>query len=663
MDSLPNTRFRFGSFLLDPLTGELSRDGIPLKLRPQAFKVLQTLVERPGELVTREELIRLLWGNDTFVDFDQGLNFCIREIRKHLGDGADEPRYVQTLARRGYRFIASVELIENQRPATERVAVEEVPPRADIATPPRSPAQPIASKEKLREPRRRSGLWVAVAAVLCVSIAFAGWWWRAGRTQRYPARIVILPFSNLTGNPNQDYLVRGVVEEITAQLGSIDAGSLAVIGRTSAEAVANKGLRVDQIATELDVDYLVEGSVRQQGDLLRITAQLIRTKDMSHVWASSYDREAMKLFTVEQQVAASVVREINLALGRAAKSNMPRRESANAEAMDEYLRGRDAMNRYLLTITGIVYDKAFAEDYSVAEAHLHHAIDLDPQFALAYADLGNLLSLRTGISELQGNPDWEGAESYALKALQIEPSLPETHLLLARVAIFGSGNLQDAKRSLDRALELNPSNPQTLNSLVTYHLVSGNASAAVPIAESLAKLEPMDLRVQQSLANVYYQNERYDEVLPRARAVLDKNPSNFAMLMTLSHTCFLKGDTACWMDTYLKTLEASANSDPSDINTTKLTNAKRVYREGGPPALATYIHGQGRKDFVSAADRNPAMRMLMLGETSAAIDLLEKLAADVRNLRSLRLIGYDPLLKPLRDDPRGRAVLASIRPQ
>jgi len=495
-------RYRSGPFIIDPNTAEISRDGIPLKLRPQAFQVLQILMERQGELVTREELIQQIWGSDTFVDFDQGLNFCIREVRKALGDGADEPKYLQTLPRRGYRFTGQVERIQDAAKAAPEPAAAAAAPVA--ASEPTPAAAVVASAEPVgtRTPR---WLWAVAAGLFCLLVAVGAWWYQGRPTRMHqPARLVVLPFENLTGDPKQDYLVRGVVEEITAQLGSMEPVALAVVGRTSAEAVASHGWRIDEIAKQLEVDYVVEGSVRREGDQLRITAQLIRSTDMAHVWAESYDRDAMKLFTVEEQVAANIAREVNLALGRnTARSGQPT-GSSNTEAMDAYLRGRDHMNSFLSTVAGGHFDPAYADAYASAEREFKHAIDLDPRFALPYAGLANLATTKVR-GNFDPDPDWKLAGQYATQALQLDPASADARLVLARIAFLGDGRPAEAERYLTEILNRNPNDVRAIGMLMQCHFVMGKFALAVSEAERAARLDPMNSGAEIWLADAYYQ--------------------------------------------------------------------------------------------------------------------------------------------------------------
>ena len=665
-------RFKSGPFEVYPDTGEVTRDGTSLKLRPQAFKVLCILMERPGELVTREELAKQLWGEDTFVDFDQGLNFCVREVRKHLGDGADEPKYIETLPRRGYRFIAPVERVEARKaqvaPEVKNAVGVEAPSskeKEEVAAALVSGAKIPETKDHEEKSKRRLPRWVTPVAIVafCALVIGGVWWYARGRvTRRIPARIVVLPFANLTGNDKQEYLVRGMVEEITAQLGSIEPVSLAVIGRTSAEAVANHGLRVDQISKELDVDYVVEGSVRQEGNRLRITAQLIRSNDMAHVWAESYDRDAMQLFTVEQQVAASIVREINYALGREAKPTMAKRTSDNAQAMDLYLQGKYAAGRYMRSIQGASYEEGYHEAYGEAETLLRRAIELDPRFALAYAELGMLLAGRTKADD-SPDPDWTGAEQNALKALQFEPSLLETHLLLASIALLRDGNLVEAKRSLDRANQLSPHDSRYLRALGLWEITAGNTSEAVKVAETLVLMEPMDDSAQLTLSTAYYFAGQYDKTVGMSETFLKKHPDSTAALMYLSHTYYMKGDQRGWMQVYLKTRELVARVTPQEEDPQELAKAKQIFESGGPQALLAYSKGAGRLRFLAAPDRGVAFRYLLLGEKENAIKALEEMANQERYLRSLRRIVMEPMLTQLKGDARYDAIVQKVTAQ
>jgi len=307
---------RFGAFELDPRTGELRKAGVRINLPEQPFQVLKALLDHHGDLVTREDLRQRLWPAETFVDFEHGLNAAVRRLRDALGDSADAPRFVETLPRRGYRFIA---------PVVERpVGDEPAPPRSDIE----DQRDGIGTPDQTRAPPRLTRAWglALVAAIPVVAAAIllpAGYLsWPRAPSQADPTgrfMLAVLPFENLTGNPDEEYLGDGMTEELIGQLGRLEPSRLGVIARTSAMQFKKTTKRADRIGSELGVIYLVEGSVRTTGSRIRIAAQLIETRSESHVWAEQYEREAKDLLTLQREIAEAITRQINRLLPEVAR--------------------------------------------------------------------------------------------------------------------------------------------------------------------------------------------------------------------------------------------------------------------------------------------------------------------------------------------------------
>jgi TolB-like protein/DNA-binding winged helix-turn-helix (wHTH) protein len=362
---------RFGAFELDLRTGELRKSGVRVNLPDQPLQVLKTLLDRPGELVTRDELRQRLWSAETFVDFEHGLNAAVRRLRDTLGDSADVPRFVETLPRRGYRFIAPV----IHHPAAEH-------------TPPSRPAEESKGEgftTPVARPSRRLARMLASGAIAALTLVAAAALWTFGyrpwSPARHPAAVVggrsmlaVLPFANLTGDADQEYIGDGMTEELIAQLGRMDPSRLGVIARTSAMQFKKTTKRTNQIGAELGVSHVVEGSVRTTGSRIRIAVQLIDTRSETQLWAEQYERDAKNLLTLQRDIAEAIARQIATHLGitRANASAETRRHSTIAEAYEHYLRGR---YHWLRDTT---------DGLQKAMEHFERAIELDPSYALAY---------------------------------------------------------------------------------------------------------------------------------------------------------------------------------------------------------------------------------------------------------------------------------------
>ena len=313
----PSTVKRFGAFEVDLRARELRKGGIRIRLQDQPFEILALMLERPGEVVTRDELRQRLWPAGTFVDFEHSLNAAIKRLRAALGDDADNPRFVETLHRRGYRFISAVEY--------ER-------------------GQPARNLHVVRPPAGRANFTANV-------------------------RLVVLPFANLSGDPMQEYFSDGLTEEMITQIGRLCPGRLGVIARTSSMLFKRSTKSANEIGSELGVDYLLEGSVRREGDRIRITAQLIETRTEVHLWAETYDRSVGEALILQTDVAAHIARSLAMELVPDQVEVLGRSTPRRTEAYQAYLKGRYHWNR------------GDTEGTASAIVHYERALDIDPQFA------------------------------------------------------------------------------------------------------------------------------------------------------------------------------------------------------------------------------------------------------------------------------------------
>ena len=329
------TGFRFGPFILDLRSGDLSRNGRPIRLQEKPRSLLVALAERPGELITRAELHERLWPNDTFVDFENGLNAAMSKLREVLGDAKQSPRYIETVRGRGYRLIAKVEATPVPiATAPDRTsAVEESAGSASLPGNTRSASQAEnASAGKTHRWKRLAAIF-AVCLVTAVAIAFA-LRWRAAHAPRIS--IAVLPFTNKTGDPTRDYICDGITEELIARLGHLAPNQLRVIAPTSAQIYANSSKSDQQIARELNVQFLVEGSLQEQGANIRVATQLVRAQDQTRLWANVYEGDLSDQFEFEASVAEAVGHALSLRVPALSRVEY---KPDKYEAHDAYLRG------------------------------------------------------------------------------------------------------------------------------------------------------------------------------------------------------------------------------------------------------------------------------------------------------------------------------------
>src|ERR1700719_4159677 len=411
-------RARFGTFELNVRSGELVSIGTAAAeagsakalLREQPFQILRILVERQGKIVTRQEIRQILWPDDTVVEFDRSINVAIAILRKALADDADHPKYIETLARRGYRLIAPVEWQPSQTAAQGLLE-----PRAE--TLPRIEGQ-ISEREPRAPKYWLKAAVVAVSAVILVGIAYRSW--RHFRDATPPSsqkiRLAVLPFANLTGDPNKEYLADGLTEEMISQLGRLNPQQLRVIARTSVMGYKHSGVHLDQIGRDLSVQYVLENSLRESGDHMRLTAQLIQVKDQTHLWSQDYDYPVKDILNIEDDVAKAVAHEIRLRLNSKQQAELAQSHPVNPEAFDAYLQGY------------YFFQRNTDKDADMAAKYYERATQLDPSYALAWVGLSRTRNRQANNGQIpaeEGHRLWRGAVE---RALSLNPNLATAHV-------------------------------------------------------------------------------------------------------------------------------------------------------------------------------------------------------------------------------------------
>ena len=391
MHTLPSGRVLFGAFELDLTTGELRSTETPdpshkVLLREQVFQVLRMLLQREGKIVTREEIKERLWPDDTVVDFDPSINATIKTLRRTLGDSADNPRYIETLARRGYRLMPAIEYLgsvpgaaaEKDRDQHEQSAAE-------------------MSESTARVQRQVKTHWWKAALVLASAVILVGANYISLRhvratesTRSDKIRLAVLPFQNLTGDPNKDYLADGLTEEMISQLGRLNPEQLGVIARTSVMGYKHNDVRMDQIGRDLSVQYVLENSLRESGDHMRLTAQLIQVKDQTHLWSQDYDYPVKDILNVEDDVAKAVARQIQPRLTSQQQAEVARSRPVNPEAFDAN------MQAYYY------FERDTDKDTEMAAKYYERATQLDPSYALAWVGLSRARNWQANLGLVSG---------------------------------------------------------------------------------------------------------------------------------------------------------------------------------------------------------------------------------------------------------------------
>lgn len=483
---MPGASLKFDDLELDLGSYQLRRSGSVVKLEKIPMELLILLASRNGQLVSREEIVEKLWGKDVFVDSAHGVNTAIRKIRNALQDDPEKPRFIETVVGKGYRFVAPL-----------AAAPEE------IATP--APDEP--------RPRSRSFLLISACLIGVISVgAYWGlrYFWPAGPAQGGRTMLAVLPFENLTGDPNQEYFSDGLTEEMITQLGRLDPRQLGVIARTSAMSYKHSAKAVDQIGRELGVNYILEGSARREGGRLRVTAQLIQVRDQTHVWAAEYDREMQSVLQVQSEVASAIGTEVRLKLAPEQRARTGNPRAVNPEAYEAYLKGR-----YFI-------EKWTEEGTRVGREYFEQAIQKDPSYALAYAGLAD--SYVWGRVGLPPEEALQRARTAATKALELDDTLGEPHAALGQIKFVKDWDWAAAEAQFKRAIDLNPNDANALHMYSHYLLSMGRMKESLEVSRRALEHDPVSPTMQLHLGFHYLIARQYDLAIPQYLKVLQMDP-------------------------------------------------------------------------------------------------------------------------------------------
>jgi TolB-like protein/DNA-binding winged helix-turn-helix (wHTH) protein/Tfp pilus assembly protein PilF len=654
MDS-PSQIFRFGPYELETGARQLSKNGTKLKLRGQPYLILEALLHRAGEVVSRDEIRQTIWASDTFVDFEHGLNTSVKKLRQILCDSATAPRYIETLPRLGYRFIAPVEIEEVERKSQGGVDMAQIP-----ALP---PSAEIFREGDLAEvlPEARSRIWgtrvgfaVLLLIVAVLSVGFGGHFrWSAllgsstptadasGSPVLHPIHsIAVLPLQNLSNDPSQDYFADGMSDELITDLAQL--GGLKVISRTST--IQYKGTKkiVPQIGRELGVDALIEGTVERAGNRVRIRVQLIECATDRHLWAQSYDRELSDILGLQGAAARDIAEEIQgrvIAPQLAAKVANVR--PVQGGAYDAYLKGR------------YFWNKRSPEGLQKSITYYQEAISEDPQFAAPYAGLADVYSI-LGSDVLPASEAKERAQAAADKALELDPSLAEGHATLGLLEFYYDWNWSKAEQEFRQAIQLNPNYATGHQWYSSYLTAMGRFQEAVDEANVAKQLDPLSLAISSTLSSKYYYAGQYDRAIALNLRSLEMDPTFLPAHIALASEYQAVGR---WQEAFQ---EANNAVQLSHDSTTALVELGKLYGLAGKQAEAQTIVQKlitrSAKQFVSPFEI--AEIYATLGDRDSTMRWLEK-SYSQRESR-LPFLKVDSRFDQVRPDPRFQDLLHRI---
>ncbi|MGO9259814.1 MAG: winged helix-turn-helix domain-containing tetratricopeptide repeat protein [Bryobacteraceae bacterium] len=639
---------RFGEdFEVDLRSYKLHRNGRVLKLERIPMEVLLFLLEQRGRIVTREQIIERIWGKDVFLDTDNSINGAIRKIRQVLKDDAEQPRFVQTITGKGYRFIAPVVEPVSEKPVAQEPVTD--PPPQGLAT-----VAPVAIPQALvadvRAAAEKPGTWrwalpVGIAVVLIAALGIYFQWFRSARPPSPSGRLMlaVLPFQNLTGDAGQDYISDGMTEEMIAQLGNLDPQHLGVIARTSVMHYKNSREQVEQIGRELGVDYVLEGSIRRDSQTMRITAQLIQVKDQTHLWARQYDRALSNLLALQGEIAQEIAGEIQLAFNshkRIEATRQPSLSPTATAAYDLYLKGR------------YFWNKRTAQGLQQAIECFQQGIAKDPAYARAYAGLADSYAMISSYNQAPENEVMPKARAAALSALALDEKLAEAHTSLALITENDDWDWQAAEKEFQRGIQLDPNYATAHHWYAEYLAFQGRFDEALAESERARQLDPLSLIIAADKGAILFFSRQYDRAIQQLRTVLDMEP-NFPRAGIVVFAYVQKGQTA----DALAEIKSWPRGD--DAPWTWATEAYVYGRSGqlvqARRALEELEQAIARRHL----DPVPLLILANAGlDKDATFGWVQKAYSEHSHL--ITTLKVDPIFDPLRTDPRFQKLLRGV---
>ena len=643
---------RFGFFEIDLQASELRKNGHTIKLQLQPCQILGILLERPGELVTREQLRQRLWPTDTFVDFDHSLNTAVMRLREALGDSPENPRFIQTLPRRGYRFIADVEeagsskLQQNTAALSSHLAdyQQEAQPVSESGTANPPISGTIAPKLARAYWTGNRPALAAVALALLLGLVFYQFNKRSSAKVE-PGQIeslVVLPLENLSGDKEQEYFADGMTDELTASLAKIRA--LRVMSRTSA--MAYKGARkpLSQIARELNVDAVVEGTVLRSGNRVRITAELVQASTDRHLWAETYESDLGDVLTLQSRVARAIANEIRITLTPDEQIQLAKTGPVNPEAHEDYLRGRYYWNR------------RSKEGLTKAIEYFQQAVKKDPGYALPHAGAADCYAVlaATIVGAVPSKDVAPQAKAEALKAIELDDTLAEAYTALATIKFNYDWDWVAAESGFKRALELNPNYATAHQRYSLYLMAMGRTEESVAEITRARDLDPLSPSINFSLGWRLYMARQFDQAIVQLRHTIDIDPDFALAHLALGQAYEQKGLPEQAIGELQK---ATTLSNNMPLMASGLARAYALAgRKNEAIGVLNQMRSKSKSQYVSPF--YTALVYLGMGEKEKAMNSLEQAYRDSSN--GLVFLKVDPELDSLRPEPHFQDLLHRI---
>jgi TolB-like protein/DNA-binding winged helix-turn-helix (wHTH) protein/Tfp pilus assembly protein PilF len=618
---------RFADFEFDLRTGQLRRGGVLLKLQQQPAKVLALLISRHGGVVTRQELAQAIWDADTFVDFEQGLNFAIRNIRSALGDDAEHPRFLQTLPKLGYRFIMAVQDSTGQ----EAVSVS-----------------PASNDEVNDVPAKRPGIpkmWLAVAsiiALLLIAVAIRYVTVKASANRGASAAIqsiAVLPLVNLSSDPEQAYFSDGMTDELITDLAKI--GKLKVISHTSVERYKGTKNTVREIAQELGVDAVIEGTVMRSGDRVRISAQLIDARSDQHLWAESYERDLKDIFALQNEVAQRIASEVGITLTSDQKARLRDSRTIDPEAHELYLRGNVYSN--LLNCHG----------WAKGLTYYQEAITKDPNYALAHLGAGDSYFHLADSACLAQSGAFEKSRAAAQRALQLDPGLGKIHILLGKLAFYHDWDWAGAEKEYAQALRFDANDAEAHAAYAIFLVAMNRREQGLAEINIAHQLDPVSEYTNMIFTYVLYLAHQYDQSVDQAKKTLELYPRSGSSYYWLGQAYERKGMYEQAANAYMTSATSGGVSQRE-----WLQSSRRAFQKGG-------IVGYWQRQSLEKQNQGPggtcwkSFLYAHMGDRERTLQWLDW--GFQHHCDGLQFLKAEPIYEYLQDDPRFKKLITQLR--
>jgi TolB-like protein/DNA-binding winged helix-turn-helix (wHTH) protein len=605
---------RFGVFEVDPREGELRKSGLRIKLQDQPFQLLVLLLERPGEIVTREELQRRLWPADTFVDFDHSLNSAVKRLREALQDQAENPRFVETVPKRGYRFIGPV---SGEQPAGNQTAG--------------------VSQEPLARPHRR-GVYVAGCALAALIVVGSLFWLNTRRVRETKPEnskiqsLVVMPFINASNNSDMDYLGDSLSEEITNSLSRLP--NLRVMARSSVSHYKSQD-DPQNVGRNLHVDAVLTGRVAEHGSELSVETELVDVASGAQLWGERYTRSADQASLLRTAITHDVAGILRPQLSGNERESLARVGTTNAEAYRLYLRGR------------YDFESWTPESLKAATDLFDRAAAMDPNFAAAHAGLADVYAVQGYMGYISGPALMEKARSAARRAVELDDQSPESHTALANLDLNYFWNFPEAEEEIQRALVLDPNSAYAHEVSCWIKVSLGRSQEGLNECRRAVELDPLSGRSNLSLAFEYYWARDYERAIEQANKTLELGLVYPQAVVALATVYEQLGNHKQAMSEWIEAERLSGHEE-------RAAELKRIYDSSGYPGYlrkaAKDLEAEGRYYYA-------AREHARLGDKAAAFAALQKVFANRAGVRNMKV---DPGLDNLRSDPRFDSLLRRI---